>query len=220
MKLPFTSKEFLEVFRQYNLEVWPAQVFIMLLALTAVYFSVRKVAYSNKIISAILSFFWLWMGIVYHLIYFSEINKAAVAFGAMFIFQSLLFLYFGVVKNKLHFQLKMNVHGITGIILVLFALLLYPTLGFWLGHKYPSSPTFGLPCPTTIFTFGILLFSSQRLSMLILVIPFFWSLIGFSAALKLGMREDLSLLFASVVSMALIAKRNRSLSHQGHTFQP
>ena len=220
MKLPFTSKEFLEVFRQYNLEVWPAQVFIMLLALTAVYFSVRKVAYSNKIISAILSFFWLWMGIVYHLIYFSEINKAAGAFGAIFIFQSLLFLYFGVVKNKLQFQLKMNVHGIMGIILVSFALLLYPTLGFWLGHRYPSSPTFGLPCPTTIFTFGILLFSSQRLSMFILVIPFFWSLIGFSAAFKLGMREDLSLLFACVVSMTLIAKRNRSLRHQEHTFQP
>lgn len=133
MNLPFTIKEFLEVFRQYNLEVWPAQVFMILLALTAVYFSVRKVAYSNKIISAILSFFWLWMGIVYHLIYFSEINKAAVAFGAIFIFQSLLFIYFGVVKNKLQFQLKMNIHGITGIIFVSFSLLCIQRLVFGSG---------------------------------------------------------------------------------------
>ena len=214
MKLPFTIKEFLEVFRQYNMEVWPAQVFIIVLALTAVYFSVKKVAYSNKIISSILSFFWLWMGVVYHLIYFSEINKAAVVFGALFIIQSLLFIYFGVVKNKLQFQLKKDIYGMIGIILISFALLVYPVFGYWLGHKYPSSPTFGLPCPTTIFTFGILLFSSKRLSMFILFIPILWSLIGFSAAFKLGMKEDLSLLFASVVSMILIAILNRSYKRQ------
>ena len=213
MKLPFTIKEFFEVFRQYNVGVWPAQVFIILLALTAAYLAARKSAFSDKIISAILSFLWLWMGIVYHLIYFSEINKAAFVFGALFIVQSLLFIYFGVVKNKLQFQLKVNLNGITGIILISFALLVYPMLGYWVGHKYPSSPTFGLPCPTTIFTFGILLFSSKRLSILILFIPFLWSLIGFSAAIKLGMKEDFSLLFASVVSIILLTMLNRSLRH-------
>jgi hypothetical protein len=215
MKLSFTIEEFLEVFRQYNMNVWPAQILIIILALAAVYFSIKKVVYSDKIIASILCFFWLWMGIVYHLIYFSEINKAAAVFGALFIFQGLLFLYFGVIQSQLQFQLRMNVYGITGIILVSFALLLYPALGYWLGHRYPSSPSFGLPCPTTIFTFGILLFSSKRLSILILLIPFLWSLIGFSAAFKLGMKEDLSLLFAGLVSMILILMRNRSLKSQG-----
>jgi hypothetical protein len=39
----------------------------------------------------ILAFLWLWMGIVYHFIYFSQINPAAKFFGALFILQGLLF---------------------------------------------------------------------------------------------------------------------------------
>ena len=214
MKLPFTLEQFLEVFRQYNIAVWPMQIIILLLAFIAVYFSIRKTSYSDKLITLILSFFWLWMGIVYHLIYFSGINKAAIIFGSLFIIQSLLFFYYGFIKKGLSFKFKANKFGITGMILLSFALFIYPLVGYWLGHVYPASPTFGLPCPTTIFTFGILLFSSKRLSMVILFIPFLWSLIGFSAALKLGMKEDISLLFASVLSMVFIAVLNRSLKHQ------
>jgi len=211
MELPFTTEQFLDIFRKYNGDVWPAQIVFIILALAAVYFSIRKTTFSDKVITGILFFFWIWMGIVYHLLYFSTINKVAIVFGALFIIQSLFFLYVGVVKSKLQFQLKGNAYGITGMTLVTFALLFYPILGHRLGHEYPSSPTFGLPCPTTIFTFGILLLSSKRLSLLILFIPFLWSLIGFSAAFKLGMKEDLSLLLAGVASMVLIPMLNRSL---------
>ena len=214
MKLPFTIEQFLETFRQYNVGVWPVQILLNILALVAIYFSIKKTAWSDKFIASILSFLWLWMGIVYHLAYFSKINKAAILFGALFILQSLLFIYFGVINTKLQFRLKMNLYGIAGIILILFALLVYPLIGFWLGHKYPSSPSFGLPCPTTIYTFGILLLSSKRLWIPVVLIPFLWSLIGFSAAFKLGMKEDISLLLAGMGSMILIVMLNRSLRRQ------
>ena len=70
MNLPFTIEQFLDVFRQYNIAVWPMQVVFIVLALVAVYFSVRSTTYSNKVIVGILAFFWLWMGIIYHLVYF------------------------------------------------------------------------------------------------------------------------------------------------------
>ena len=215
MKLPFTVEQFLDVFRQYNIAVWPVQVFLIALALIAVYFAIRIKPYSHKIIVCILAFFWLWMGIMYHLVYFFRINEAAKFFGTLFIIQATILLYFGLIKNKLNFRLQTDKYGITGLILIIFALLIYPVLGYRWGHVYPSSPTFGVPCPTTIFTFGILLFSTSKISPWVIIIPFLWSLIGFSAAFSLGIREDASLLVAGLSSPALILYRNRHLNQAG-----
>jgi len=91
-----------------------------------------------------------------------------------------------------------------GTILVLFALVVYPLLGYVFRHIYPSSPTFGLPCPTTIFTLGILLWSDTKIPLFILLIPFFWCIIGFTAAIQLGMREDTALLVAGFITAAIL----------------
>jgi len=211
MKLPFTIENFFDVFQRYNISVWPMQIILIIIALVVVYFSISKRVYSNRIVAIGLSFFWLWMGIVYHMIHFSFINKAAVVFGALFILQSIFFLFFGVIKHKLVFHFQANKHGITGIILVAFALLIYPLLGYQFGHIYPSSPTFGVPCPTTIFTFGILLLCTTRIPFIILLIPFFWSIVGFSAAFLLGIKEDVSLLIAAFLSIVMIFLKNKLL---------
>src|SRR6185295_3859978 len=124
-------------------------------------------------ITLVLSFLWIWMGIFYHLIFFAAINKAANLFGAIFILQAIFFLWQGIFLNKLSFSFDKSVYSSTGIILVLFALVIYPVLGYSLGHKYPASPTFGLPCPTTIFTFGVLLMTDKKIPLMILLIPFY-----------------------------------------------
>ena len=209
MNLPFTLEQFLEVFRQYNISVWPVQVFLIVLALVATYFSIFRKSYSGKIIVSVLALLWLWMGIVYDLIYFSSINKAAILFGSLFIIQALLLFYFGIMKDKLKFQFRLNRYGITGMALIMFALIVYPLLGYWLGHVYPESPTFGLPCPTTIFTFGILLFSSSRIPFIVIIIPAVWSIIGFSAAISLGTKEDTGLVIAGFVSTFMIIHKNK-----------
>jgi hypothetical protein len=89
--------------------------------------------------------------------------------------------------------------------------MIYPTLGYFLGHIYPKSPTFGLPCPTTIFTFGLLLWTDVKLPKTILIIPFLWSLVGFTAALTLGILEDTGLLVSGVLGVGLILFRDRSV---------
>ena len=211
MKLPFTLEQFLDIFRQYNISVWPVQVFLVVLALVATYFLIFRKSYSDKIIVFVLAFLWLWMGIVYHLIYFSSINKAAILFGSLFIIQGLLLFYFGIMKDKLKFQFRLNRYGITGMALIMFALIVYPLLGYWLGHAYPDSPTFGLPCPTTIFTFGILLFSSSRIPFSVIIIPAIWSIIGFSAAISLGMKEDTGLLIAGLICTIMTIHKNKRL---------
>src|SRR5690606_13895837 len=135
--------------------VWPAQVFLNLLALFSVIILFKKYSFSDKLINSILSIFWLWMGIVYHIIFFSAINPAAIIFGILFIVQGFLFFFFGVINNKLIYEYSNSYLTAIGIIFILYALFIYPYIGLILGHSYPSNPTFGCPCPTTILTFGI-----------------------------------------------------------------
>jgi hypothetical protein len=211
MKLPFSIEQFLKVFEDYNLSVWPMQLVIYVMALVALFLSIKKLRWSGKIISLILSFFWIWMGIVYHLMFFTTINKAAYVFGIAFILQGILFFYYGFIHKRLSFRFSRNVYGVTGSFLMLFALLIYPITGYYMGHIYPASPTFGLPCPTTIFTFGLLLWASHKLPWPILIVPLLWSIIGSSAAFSLGITEDIGLLISAVLFVILEVMKSKKL---------
>src|SRR6186713_1953146 len=92
MKLPFTVEEFLEAFKNYNQSVYPMQIIFYLLGATVIFLSIRKVTNADRKINVVLSFFWLWMGIVYHLFYFAKINKAAYLFSGIFILRAPFFL--------------------------------------------------------------------------------------------------------------------------------
>jgi hypothetical protein len=212
MKTPFTLEQFLEVFKNYNQAVFPMQIVLYLISGVAIYLALKSSPKSDKIISVILAFFWLWMGIVYHFIFFTAINKAAYLFGAFFIVQSILFLIFGVFQNRLSFRFHSDKYGIIGMSLILFALIIYPISGYFFGHICPESPTFGLPCPTTIFTFGFLLLNVKKCPHTILIIPFIWSVIGFMAAFQFGILEDTGLFAAGLITISLLIYRNKMLS--------
>lgn len=204
MEIPFSTEEFLEIFKKYNTAIWPGQVFLYLLAFTAIVFIFKKTHFSSRIITIILSFLWLWMGIIYHLIYFTEINNAAYLFASVFIIQGMLLLYLGVLRKNISFQFRPDFYGFAGAFFVFFALILYPIISNKLGHVYPSTPTFGLPCPTTIFSLGILMWANKKTPLIIYIIPLIWVMIGFLAAFSLGMPEDFGLLVAGIITLSMI----------------
>ena len=210
MNIPFTVNQFLGIFESYNFSIWPLQILFILLAVICVILIFRNSAYTNAIVPAILAFFWLWMGVIYHIIYFSKINSAAYLFGGIFVLEAVLIIYFSIVRKKFELVYNKDIFSYTGVILIIFALAIYPLIGFFIGHIYPASPTFGLPCPTTIFTFGILLFNKGKLPVGLIIIPVIWSLIGFTAALKLGIYEDTGLLIAgiAIVILAYYKRKN------------
>lgn len=107
------------------------------------------------------------------------------------------------------FSLSRSPYGIIGGLFIVYALVIYPVLSYKLGHRYPMTPTFGVPCPTIIFTFGMFLWSRRKIPLYITIIPLLWSVIGLSAALSLGMKEDLGLVVAGVSGFLLIVLRNR-----------
>jgi hypothetical protein len=209
MNRPFTSDQFLSVFQQYNESVWPAQILLNLLAIVAITLAVRSGAASGRIISAILGAFWLWIGFAYHLAFFTAVNPAASSFALLNIVQGILFLLYGVLLRRLSFRFRADSYGLVGALFVLYALILYPLLGLLAGHAYPRNPTFGLPCPTTIFTFGLLLWTEKAVPLALIPLPLLWSLIGFTAALTLGVYEDIGLLVAGILGSTLLVLRAR-----------
>ncbi len=212
MRIPFTIERFLGIFEQYNLAIWPTQIVAYIIGALALAAIMMRLKAGTRIASLVLTCMWLVNGALYHLMFFSPINKAAWLFGALFIVQALLFLFFGTIRNQLPANKRYDAFSIIGLLFIAYAMAIYPILGILAGHGYPNAPMFGVaPCPTTIFTFGILLCMSGRIPGYLLIIPFLWAVVGFNAALSLGITEDIGLLIAGTVGTFLIIYRNRAI---------
>lgn len=209
MILPFTVEQFFETFARYNTGVWPAQWMLNLLALAVIVLVVRGGASNGAWIAAALAALWAWMALAYHLAFFTEINPAAWAFGTVFLLGSAWFAWTGVVRRRLRFALGQGLRTWIGGAFVAFALVVYPLIGYLLGRRYPAVPTFGLPCPTTIFTIGTLLLATPPLPRSVFVIPVLWAAVGSVAAFTLGVYEDLGLLVAGLAAVVASVQRTR-----------
>ena len=211
MNTPFTVQQFFEVFTRYNQAVWPMQVVLYLLAAVLIRVAARGGRSSGPRVGAGLAFLWAWMGAVYHWGFFTVVNPVAWIFGALFVVQAILFLLVAIVARRLSFHWRFDAFGVTGAALMTYALVLYPLLGALAGHGYPRGPTFGLPCPTTIFTLGLLLWSEREVPLWVLAVPLGWSILGVSAAASFGIVEDYALPVAGVLSGVMILWKNRDL---------
>ncbi|NLT65112.1 MAG: hypothetical protein GXX84_00750 [Acidobacteria bacterium] len=204
MNLPFSEKEFLDVFAAYNMAFWP--VISGLWVITAA-ITVRnwRSCQDNRSLFALLAILWAWSGIVYHWIYFQSINPAAVFFGALFLAQAALFVFF-VFKPTGRMKLNLSVRGLLGGFFVLYGLL-YPLVNLVFGLEYPRIPLFAVPCPTVLITAGVLL-ASEGVPRFAYLIPLIWTAIAGSAAILLHIRADFPLLAAgALLAVDMIAPR-------------
>ena len=208
--LPFTKDQFLTNLVSYNEAIWPAQLAAFAIGILAVALLFWRPRMADRLIAGVLAIMWLWTGVAYHWLHFTQINKAALLFGALFVAQGAVLAYVGVVRNQLRFGLSSGPAASVGIAFITYAAILYPLLGIWTGPAYPEMPVFGVtPCPVTIFTFGFFLLARPPVSRWLLAIPFIWSLIGGSAAFLLGVPQDWLLLLSGVIAISLVVA-NRS----------
>ena len=145
-----------------------------------------------------------------HLAFFVSINPLAYVFAAVSVAGGLVILWHGVIHRRLDFALTRSARGFCGVVLVVFALVVYPAWSVYAGHSYPALPTFGLPCPTTIFTVGLLALLVAPYPRSTIVAPLLWCLIGGQVAFLLGVPANLGLLFAAAVAAVLLAQPRAS----------
>jgi hypothetical protein len=159
----------------------------------------------SRALTLFLAALWAWNAVAYHALLFARINPAAWLFAGLFLVQGVLLFRAGVARDVEYFAASPVMNGV-GVSLVGYAFL-YPVLNITLGHPYPGTPTFGVPCPTAILTIGALL-TVRRVRPTLAVIPVLWALVGGSAAMLLGVWPDYVLLAAGILLMgALIGRR-------------
>lgn len=207
--MPFTREVFLGLFEQYNAAIWPAQLAAYGLGLLVLLSALKPYKGSGRLIAAVLAAAWIWNGVAYHMLYFATLVWAAWAFGFLFVVQGLLFLGTGVLRGRLAFRFQGGAVGWAGLALALFAMAAYPLIGALTGQGLPRIPPFGLaPCPTVIFTLGMLLMAEPRVPLHLLVIPLLWSVVGGAAAWQLDIPQDLALPVAAALAMVLGLRKN------------
>jgi hypothetical protein len=195
----------------YNEAVWPMQVIGYVLGIIAIFWGIKRIKYSDNIITLILSYFWLWAGFVFCVIFFAPDYKVFYILGSLAIIQGILFLLFGLRSHKLLplFTFRFDLYGIIGAIYILYALIFYPFIGYWTGYPYPDYPIFGVaPCPVCIFTFGLFMWARKRLPMSVLVIPLIESVAGI-VPFVLGLYADIGLVVGGIGGFLLILHKNR-----------
>jgi hypothetical protein len=204
MNLPFTTEQFFDLFAAYNAATWPALAVLWLASVVVCVLLLSARHPPGRAISALLAAHWLWSGLVYHGAFFTRINPAAWVFAALFLLQAALFFRTGVIQRRLSFARRRGAWSVAAWLLVAYSLA-YPAINVVEHASVWRIPTFGVPCPTTIFTAGRLMLAapaSWRLS----IIPIIWSVIGGSAAFLLGVRADYVLPIAGLALAVFLAQ--------------
>ena len=213
MNLPFTADAFYGVFKAYNTAVWPVQLALLALGILAVTLLVRPRSYSSVGISVILTVLWIWQALAYHLAFFTAINPLAYVFAAVFLASAAAFFWQGVFRRHMVFKTTTGGRAAAGWSLMVFALLIYPAWTYLSGHRYPAFPTFGLPCPTTLFTIGLLAFLVKPYPRSVFVVPVLWCFVGSQAAFVFNVQADLGLIAAGVLGLMMLAKSKNVKTH-------
>ena len=204
MGLPFSQDQFLETFSRYNRAIFPAQFLAAFLCLGLLVACLTRNGARGRIVLFLLAGLWIWNGLVYHIGYFSAINPVARFFGAFFVLQGLLLVWAGA-RSHSNFAALKGWRGGVGLAMMMYAVAIYPILGWLSGHGYPFTPVLGAaPCPTTIFTLGLLLMAEPPVPRQLFVIPLLWAVVGTSAAFGLGMREDIGLGIAALTMLGIL----------------
>lgn len=203
--MPFTQAEFLSVFEQLNRAILPLQLFAYAGAALAVVLVVfRTDRLSDLVAGGVLAAFWAFTGTVYFLGFFRDSSGIAVPAGVLFLLQAGL-LAAATARGRLRLVPSAGARSWLAWALVVYAALGYPIVGTLAGHWFPRAPVLGVtPCPTVIFTWGFLLLVEGKPPRALLPIPLLWSLVGASAAVAIGVPEDLGLPIAALLALAAL----------------
>jgi len=214
--MPFTPSQFISLFERYNAAVWPLHLVTAAAALAVVaLLAARPGRRSDVAASGVLVGFSLIVGVGYFFLGFARhLSPAGHLFGAIFVFEAALLALAALRPGALTFSAAPGWRNVAGVAVLAYALVGYPVVGLLTGRPPIQSPWLGVvPCPTTIFTIGLLLRSTSRRPALYLVLPIAWALIGTAAAIRFGVIEDLGMTAAALVGLASLLLPRRAEAH-------
>jgi hypothetical protein len=211
--LPFTAEQFFAVFEAWNRAVEPLPFIAYPFGIALLIAAIAGGRNAGPLISVVLALLWMIMGLGYHVTYFASINTAAYFFGALFVVQAGLLLNDARTGASIRFERRrrIDLRSGVGLLWAVYGLAGYSFASMAAGHAYPRVPVFGTaPCPTVIFTLGLLMMTRPPARWRLYVIPLIWSVIGGSAAILLAVPQDYGLIVAGLCAAGLLLLRRPS----------
>lgn len=201
-----TTEAFWRQIEAYNEATWPVQVVMVIVAATLTYFVFAKSSASiNNLLKGFLSFAFAWNGIVFFVI-FAKSPMSTFFSAPLFVIVAILFTV-DLFAKKTQFGLpKAKWSKYLTIFWVLLALL-YPLIGWALGHAYPQTCTPVMPCPITVFALALLAAAIPKVDKKVYILALPWALMALPKCLgTLDCYEDCVLFGAGVYALVMLVK--------------
>lgn len=205
--LPYSADALFAQFDLYNQAIRPVPVLALLLVGIVVYLSVRSRQDRSHLIFTILAAGWLWTGIVYHQVFFADLNFAAPVYGGFFVLQGVLLFWFGAVRRGNAVGFDGGLSAWAGLASILVSAAALPAVDWAQGAGWTDSrlPLIA-PGATAGFTAGILMMTPGRLPWHLCAIPVLWLFIAGAHAWALDIRQDFALPAIGLVALALFLR--------------
>ena len=208
MQTTISFPAFLSMFESFNRDIWPLQLFTIVLGVAMAIATAKRSRIADRTSAAGLGLIWIFVGAVFQWGYFRPIYEPAGLFAALWILQGLLFLTSGAFGARLSFTAARDGYAGFGFLLIAYALVAYPVLGYLLRSELTYATWFGpFPCPVAVFTIGMFLLTDAKVPKHLTIIPLLWAL-GGVVPLSWGVTEDIGLVVGGTVGIVLLFVRD------------
>jgi len=213
-----TTETFWNQVAAYNAATFPVQAILIIAAGVLTYLAFTKLAKVNTLMEVFFSFAFAWNGIVFFLIFAP--SPFSTFFGApLFILTAILFAVDIFTKETDFVMPKLKWQRYATIFWILLALL-YPFVGFALGHHYPQTILPVAPCPLTTFTIALLAAMIPKVDKKVYVLLLVWALMGLPKCLgALECHEDCILFGAGVYGLVMLIKNWKAIGKSKEAVQ-
>lgn len=173
----FSDKAYYRQFELYNHAIWPLHLIALVFTFVIIYAIWKKPVWAGRVTALLLTVSWIWVAWAFLFERFYQIHVVANWYACVFVIQSGLLFWYGVVRNQIVFDVKSNVRINIGLALLFFSLIFYPFIAFIDGRSWLQFEMFSLtPDPTVLATLAILVLC--KVSFALYVIPIIWLLIS------------------------------------------
>ena len=198
--LPFDAGSLFATIAYYHATFWPLPWLALAWGAVVIALSVTAASRAGLLLLAVA---WIWVGAAWHLATFAGINFAAPLYGAFFVLQGAL-LAWAAARGRLGLRYRGQVRDRIALALAVAALVGYPLLDRWSGIPWPAVRLPGAdPCPTALFTLGILLLADRRSAAGLMVLPVLWTFVAGTTGWAVAIGRDQFLPLAGLVALVL-----------------
>lgn len=195
----------------YNEATWPVQAVMIVVAAYLTYHVFVKPGPNTDVwMKAFLALAFAWNGTAFFLIFVR--NPISIAIGTpLFIVVSILFVV-DIFARKTRFRFPKGrwMRGFT-IMWILLALL-YPLIGWPLGHVYPQVLLPLFPCPLTVLATALIVAAVPNVDRKVFMALLPWGLLGLPKCFgALDCHEDCVLFAGGVYGLIMLVKNWRSI---------